>query len=565
MSPSTCAAHAVIILICVNILKCRARYIFDCSTTTPTANCSDNIIDCPSNQDCRIECLGVDSCSNSIINCPQSSKCVIHCFGEGSCQDAVVNGTFSEEVSIFTMGYASGPDIYCPNLDTHDANRYYGCQLYGNGTDLQYINTDWYVEGGDWDITIDCQDKSYPCIQNVTLFSESDYSESCIIDGINDSHHCLWIYYNYYGPYDYDYHNYMYMYSTTAPSTSTTNVIMRAGPKKNRNDDGDSNQITIYISVAVGVSFMFLCGIALAVFFHKKTKKIQSELEKVRSQSEAAWIDDTMATPGHRHVKTTSAPDEDNEDPDTEIIATPDDATTDFKDEVHKWLKSIDLEEYYDNFASNGYKNIKFILQISDEDDLKELGITLKGHQKMILNGIANLQEGNGYDVKYADTPEHDLDDDEKMEQYTEDVAHVQRQTLAPGNSSHGHGFEGHGQVMVTGGGEKTPRSTALFIGRTTTHDHEDMYDVVDAMMDGDNETQTGALQPLPDSPLSKPMMEMDLISQSDMKLNMSASPRATEVLDATLVEVLRMPTIPNSQIQQNELLKLDDIESEVP
>ena len=172
-------------------------HIFNCSIIKPTSDCSNTIIDCPSNQDCLIDCSGANACLNSIINCPRSLDCTIWCFGDSSCKDVIVNATFTQTVSVTTMGYHSGPNIYCPNLNTHNASIYYGCYLEGFGNRTQYIDTNWYVEGGDFDISIECWDSPQRnCARNVTLFSGSKYNESCIVGNSTNNSTCLSVEYN---------------------------------------------------------------------------------------------------------------------------------------------------------------------------------------------------------------------------------------------------------------------------------------------------------------------------------------------------------------------------------
>lgn len=488
-----------------------AQNLINCSIPI---GCVNKVVDCPSNADCFIDCAGRHSCSNSILNCPHSANCTVSCWGHQSCQDTMINASRSHALALTLLGPDSAPsDIYCPDIDTHNLLTNYGCDLYGfkDASSPHFSDVNVYVEAGPEDILITCDhtlNDGYTCIQNMTLFWGSDYGQSCITDGAYDSK-CL--------PVEYFY-----------PLFNSTNNTMPSTSKRESSRNG--GEIAIYISVAVGAVVMCLCVVLLIIYLHKKAKRIQKELEKVRSESSPVGMEET--------VKTVSSPDDGQE-----VIALPEDEPTKFMDEVHKWLTSMDLEKYHDNFVSNGYTNLKFILQIADEDDLEELGITLKGHQKMILGGIASMQEGNGYDIDYKDVTQGD-DHEQKMNKdaqytmYTNDSdVHIQPQTAsAPGDSGY-NAMEGN---VMTGSGEKTPRSSGMIMRRRMTPDHEDMYGVDDAMMDGDK-TQTGNKSP---------------VAKTALGMNMSISSRAAEVLDETLVEVLR---IPSTVIEQNEQLKLDD------
>ena len=65
--------------------------------------------------------------------------------------------------------------------------------------------------------------------------------------------------------------------------------------------------------------------------------------------------------------------------------------------EVENWLKEkCNLMQYLDNFVENGYDSIEMIPKIDNIEELEEIGITLKGHQKMILSEIMKLKQSEG-------------------------------------------------------------------------------------------------------------------------------------------------------------------------
>ena len=49
------------------------------------------------------------------------------------------------------------------------------------------------------------------------------------------------------------------------------------------------------------------------------------------------------------------------------------------------------LTQYLDNFITNGYDSLDIIKEITKKEELNEIGIHLKGHQKKILNEIQRL------------------------------------------------------------------------------------------------------------------------------------------------------------------------------
>lgn len=63
--------------------------------------------------------------------------------------------------------------------------------------------------------------------------------------------------------------------------------------------------------------------------------------------------------------------------------------------EIYKWLNNAGFDQYYNNFAQNGFDNLDFIKQIQNVDTLKDIGIELKGHQLKLLSEIEKLTSTN--------------------------------------------------------------------------------------------------------------------------------------------------------------------------
>jgi len=77
---------------------------------------------------------------------------------------------------------------------------------------------------------------------------------------------------------------------------------------------------------------------------------------------------------------------------------------------VRSWLQEeVRLPQYFDVFVSNGYETLGIIKEIVDENDLVEIGIMLKGHQKKILlevqrlNGQRDQSGANAYTVPMSE------------------------------------------------------------------------------------------------------------------------------------------------------------------
>eukprot|EP01083_Nonionella_stella_P300274 1024163_1 len=74
------------------------------------------------------------------------------------------------------------------------------------------------------------------------------------------------------------------------------------------------------------------------------------------------------------------------------------------------WLESIGLAQYDEMFRSNGYESLDLMMVMENKQDLEDIGIVLKGHQKKILFELSKLKSD---DQAYApgkftltDTPE---------------------------------------------------------------------------------------------------------------------------------------------------------------
>ena len=61
---------------------------------------------------------------------------------------------------------------------------------------------------------------------------------------------------------------------------------------------------------------------------------------------------------------------------------------------IKKWLaNTVKLPQYIDNFTLNGYDSFDIISEITDKNELNEIGIELKGHQLKILKEILKLKD----------------------------------------------------------------------------------------------------------------------------------------------------------------------------
>lgn len=426
--------------------------------------CTSITLDCTPYQDCYIDCVNEYSCYNLTFNCPEEAECGVHCHGSRSCQSATINAQDSSYLYISVNDSYSGPSaVYCPNADSRNiTKKQWGCVLWGQGPNSpKFGNTNFYSEIGSDDILFQC---IYPseddrkcgktCIEYGTLYSGTNYTESCKFDGTT-LWNCLPIIY-----YTID-DIYREIYSTQSSidcddqnfehnetSTTSKSIIDLSADDA---DDVKSNTSTIVIFLTVGI--VLLLVIIFAIYFKHKTSKMKEQLntlEKTRSGS----MDESDHQVAAEQTK--------KNEPGT------------FKDDIEEWLLSMDfgMEKYYDNFVSKGYTDLKFISEITDEIDLEKIGIVLQAHQKVILNGIASLQEGGGgFDntdaVENVNQSEENYNDNE--EKHIQVVLNEAKEARIEGD------------IVVTRA-ENVSQAMGSVIDKRRNVDNEDMYDTKDGV-----------------------------------------------------------------------------------
>ncbi|XP_054724528.1 sterile alpha motif domain-containing protein 5-like [Uloborus diversus] len=65
---------------------------------------------------------------------------------------------------------------------------------------------------------------------------------------------------------------------------------------------------------------------------------------------------------------------------------------------VLEWLKSVELDEYFESFVDNGYDDLEMCKQIG-EPDLDAIGVTKSKHRDVIRKAIRTLREKGGTSV----------------------------------------------------------------------------------------------------------------------------------------------------------------------
>ena len=67
------------------------------------------------------------------------------------------------------------------------------------------------------------------------------------------------------------------------------------------------------------------------------------------------------------------------------------DKKSEMKNKVKNWLFSLMLNDYYDNFITNGYDRFESCILSMNKDDLTQIGIKL-GHVKIIQESIDQMK-----------------------------------------------------------------------------------------------------------------------------------------------------------------------------
>ena len=336
----------------------------DCSTS----DCEE--IDCPANNPCIVSCFSYAACTNSIINCPHNASCQVYCHGTQACDGAIVNASMSSNLRIDSTGFNSGPAyIYCSSR-TELGN----CQIYGHGTSIPVYNHS-NIFGFKDNVRIWCECADL-CFNDGTLFCERNICD--ITDSIYETD-------NDHSPSKYDYYS---SACNTLPTTTLTPIAIEL----------DSDWV-LYVLLGSGIFIFAVCLIGFCIYHIKQAQDIKDYAEShtdTKPSKETSPIQ-TLYTPNNKQML---APVPSNS------YRPSANYQYNYNVELYKWLEAMELEEYYDTFTCNGYKNFNFIIQITDEIDLENIGITMKGHQRMLLNRINSLKDQNSSMNRLRSNPE---------------------------------------------------------------------------------------------------------------------------------------------------------------
>eukprot|EP01083_Nonionella_stella_P126902 384366_1 len=194
-----------------------------------------------------------------------------------------------------------------------------------------------------------------------------------------------------------------------------------------RDDDGGFGW-TDLIAIIISSACVF-CILAILVIYHCKTKRSNSLKNPEEEGTEVTVCVEIeakphVAGPGECDEKEQDAGDkaiEDdqllnhadvNNDSDSEQLydkvapsthGNDKTSSKDAKEAMRTWLQSIGLEQYLTLFIQNGYDSLDFIKEISDVNQLSEIGVHLKGHQTKLMTQIQRLNNAHneaGHEVQ---------------------------------------------------------------------------------------------------------------------------------------------------------------------
>ena len=326
-----------------------------------TSDCTQDIINCPSNSECIIHCSSDGACTDSAINCPQNGSCNVYCDGTNACKGLTINATLSSKLRVVSLGYKSGPSNISCTSDAWSTNT--SCEIDGIGTDYpQYDNVQ--ISGDSEHVRISCQCGDNSCVRNTTLICASDFKNNCDINDTIDY---------------YTYNTGSLCILSPSQSQSSISPTSACGSAKRYNP----NWITT-ILIGSGTLIIIILFIMYHIRYKRNSKNYALQKKILKPVESNSYKGD---------------------------------------DDMYKWLEAMEMEEYYDTFISNGYKNLNFVVKITDDIDLENIGITLKGHQKMLLDGIEKEQMQRS-DMQLLRGSIHGCDIiPGNMQQYTSDEA----------------------------------------------------------------------------------------------------------------------------------------------
>eukprot|EP01083_Nonionella_stella_P094880 266312_1 len=193
--------------------------------------------------------------------------------------------------------------------------------------------------------------------------------------------------------------------TTRTPHGHTLTTDFRK-PEDN-NQSSPTYLVAVYVSSAVILSCA-VCVVIACIYY----RKINRKEVQVPNANDAFVQRDRVCSESQIAANGDAEEAQDSEPRSIECI------TVGLSDKalLKEWLtQKVRLSQYYDAFAENGYETLDMVKEITDEEELKAIGITLKGHVLKLMKEIRRLNtfaETVNDNVKASDDEEADNDDD---------------------------------------------------------------------------------------------------------------------------------------------------------
>eukprot|EP01083_Nonionella_stella_P318527 1164815_1 len=186
-----------------------------------------------------------------------------------------------------------------------------------------------------------------------------------------------------------------------SPIETTVALLFNETHAKNIPSVKDTQIQTTYI-VSIAAVAVFLC-IVLCVLVYKKQKSANVNETLAAKESTGQILMTSLDT----QLQSSIAPNVDRPDGD--------DGDETEKDVIKTWLIDIvKLPQYYSLFVDNGYNTLRIVAAMTDKSELREIGITLQGHQTRIIREINRLNEKT-IGKKGEESLSEDVDDEESI------------------------------------------------------------------------------------------------------------------------------------------------------
>eukprot|EP01083_Nonionella_stella_P182026 653766_1 len=190
----------------------------------------------------------------------------------------------------------------------------------------------------------------------------------------------------------------------------------------------DTQIQTTYI-VSIAAVAVFLC-IVLCVLVYKKQKSANVNETLAAKESTGQILMTSLDT----QLQSSIAPNVDRPDGD--------DGDETEKDVIKTWLIDIvKLPQYYSLFVDNGYNTLRIVAAMTDKSELREIGITLQGHQTRIIREINRLNEKTMRE-KGEESLSEDVDDEQEI---------ISGPNTLDGGVLHRHDAEYDDEVVLSG------------------------------------------------------------------------------------------------------------------